>query len=77
MKRETAMLYFEAGLLTGCEVQPAPMDEGYVLELRHRDHGKQLLSVAREARTKVYKTLDAAATDARAIGFRVVTVYMP
>lgn len=77
MNREKAELWFDAGNLSACEIHPAPMEAGYILELRHRDGGKEPLTVARAARNKVYKTADAAVKDAGAIGFRTVTVYIP
>lgn len=77
MNREKAEIWFEGGLLTACEIHPAPMEAGFILELRHRDGGMEPLTVAREARNKVYRTADAAIKDAGVIGFRTVTVYIP
>lgn len=76
MNREKAELWFDAGMLSAGEIHPAPMEAGYILELRHRDGGKEPLTVAREARTKVYRTADAALKDAAVIGFRTVQVYI-
>ena len=76
MDLEKARVYFEAGSLAGAEIQPAQMGAGWVVELRQGSGERHLLSVARTTRHKVYKTLEAAAADARRLGFRSVTVYL-
>lgn len=76
MNREKAELWFDAGNLLAAEVHPAPMEPGYIIQLRHRQGGVEPMSVARSPRVKVYRTADAALSDARKIGFQTVTVYL-
>lgn len=77
MKREKAQMYFEAGGLTICRIVPAPMaGAGYLMELEDRSGVARSLETTRKGQTRVFRTLDAAANEARTIGFRTVQVYL-
>lgn len=77
MKREKAKVLFEAGAVIACRVIPAPVDgAGYMMELESRQGGSEALETTRKGQTRVFRTLDAAANEARLIGFRNVTLYL-
>ena len=77
MKREKAVVLFEAGTLMACRVVPAPLEgAGYIMELETRQGGSEALETTRKGQVRVFRTLDAAANEARNIGFRQISLYL-
>lgn len=64
---------FKDGLLKEAIVAPAPMQrEAWVLTVIRSDGSSEYMTIARTTRHKVYKSLDAAHSDAREVGFMEV-----
>lgn len=77
MKVEKAKLLFDAGALMACKVVPAPMDgAGHLMSIQWRDGNEEPLETARNNQPRLFRTLDAAANQARVIGFRQIQVYL-
>lgn len=65
-------MLFEAGALQQAILANAPMGEGFVMLVRRTDGKEEYMTVAKEERHKVYKSLEAARADAKRIGFKEV-----
>jgi len=77
MKVEKAKTLFEAGAVMACTVIPAPMEgAGYLMQIQRRDGQEEALETARKGEPRIFRTLDAAANQAKVIGFRDIRVYL-
>ncbi|HDZ55294.1 hypothetical protein LCGC14_0393390 [marine sediment metagenome] len=68
---------FEFGALKAAIVAPAPMEDGaWMIMVERADGQRDPMTIARSSRIKGYKSLEAAAADARRVGFGEVRVQL-
>ena len=66
---------FEAGALRKAKIVPVPMEEGaWMLSVERTDGKQEFVTVVRQTRYKIYKSLAAAKVDIARIGFREATL---
>lgn len=69
------MKMFEAGALRKAKIVPVPMAEGaWMVVVERQDGVEEYVTVIRQTRQKVYKSLNAAQADLARIGFREATL---
>jgi hypothetical protein len=66
-------ILYEGGALAHAILAPAPADTGFILIVKRKDGKEETMSTTKSERHKIYKSLDAASTDAKRIGFNEVT----
>lgn len=74
MNNETLLLkdqkrIFDTGICKECWVTPAPMQNGYNLTIHTKTGYSHSVRSQRSPSPKLYKTIDAAASEAKNIGF--------
>lgn len=75
MKTDEAKIRFDAGGLKACRVVPAPLEDGWQLQVLTSP--KDAAEVERKRGGKRnFKTIDAACNSAKEIGFSVVEVVL-
>ncbi|MFK4136645.1 plasmid replication protein RepB [Pseudomonas luteola] len=65
-------ILYECGALTEATLAPAPMEPGFIMVVKRRDGKEEIMSVTKGDRHKIYKSLDAASSDAKRVGFKEV-----
>ena len=66
---------FEAGALRRAKIVPVPMEKNaWMLSVERKDGKVEFVTVVREARYKIYKSLGAAQVDIARIGFSEATL---
>lgn len=76
MDYKSLKLLMSAGDLVHCELVPAPLDKGWMIQFQRRS-GQQITMQTRRGQDKVYGSIATAASWARDIGFERFSVYMP
>lgn len=69
---ELRMLY-ECGALANATLAPAPMESGFIMIVKRMDGKEETMSTTKSERHKIYKSLEAASSDVKRIGFQEVT----
>lgn len=76
MDYKSLKLLMSAGDLLNCEIVPAPLVKGWMIQFQ-RKNGQTLTMQTRRGDDKVYGSLTTASSWARDIGFEKFSVYMP
>lgn len=76
MELKEMQTVFDAGGLTSATIARAPMMNGYILIVKNKKGTDHVMTAQRDTRgvPRSFKTIDAAAANAKKIGFESVTV---
>ncbi|KPZ12408.1 MULTISPECIES: hypothetical protein [Pseudomonas syringae group genomosp. 2] len=66
-------ILYECGALAHATLAPSPMESGFIMIVKRKDGKEETMSTTKGERHKIYKSLEAASTDAKRIGFHEVT----
>ena len=65
---------FDAGGLVSATVSKAVLDKRFILIFKTKSNSSVVMTSQRESTPRLFKTIDAAVTNAHKIGFKQVTV---
>lgn len=66
-------ILYEGGALAHAILMPVPEESGFIMIVKRMDGKEDIMSTTKGERHKIYKSLEAASTDAQRIGFKEVT----